>query len=1061
LTAGSSTTLALGAGDFTIETWVYLTSYNTNSSCVFDYRTNGGSPSNIPALFIGPSGILALYTNIPSGTLITGSTAVSLNTWTHLAIVRSGTATSNVKMYLNGVNIGSGTTTSTLGIETFAINNAALSPGNIYILNGYISNFRIVKGVAVYTGAFTPPTSPLAATQSAGTNISAITGTATSLLTCQSNRFKDNSTNAFAITVNGTPRVDPYFYPSGFTAPAASPGAALFNGTSQYLTSTTGTTVFQFGSNPYTIEGWVYQATRPARQWLCGGVFSGATYQVAINASGFIFGGVTGIGDLPAATIAVPLNAWTHFAIVRTSTSSSGGAYYINGVPAGTFTDSSNISGTNSAVNVGTTNNDGSIGINGYIGNFRIVKGTAVYTGAFTPPSGLLTQTGGTYPSLTNVVTGFSAANTSLLLAMSDSNYNSATNGVQNNTFIDESNYAFPITRNGTPTQGSITPYWPNGQWSNYFNGSSQLTLPNNAGFEIGAGDFSYEAFVYATVATNTYAQGILSYGIAGSVGSSVCTMQISSTGFFGVGYATGSALTLTDPASFPVNQWVHCVFCRSGSTLSIFVNGVRKATTTTSATVGTGGVMVIGGQWYVNESARQLQNGYISNARVLKGASAYDATLSTLTVPTAPLPTNTANQQLLTCYSNRFIDANTATTAKTINLSGTPTVQAFQPFSPTASYTTALYGGSGYFNGSTDYLTAPASSALTLTADFTIEFWVYSGAFASGASNPSLFNTSPASIFYESSGSNRGLCLFVGSAIITTATTVLPNNQWNHVVCVRSGSTVSMFVNGSRVGTNASFSSTADFSSAFINRYFGSAAGYLNGYMSNFRVVKGTAVYDPTLTTLTVPTAPVTAVTNTSLLLNFTNAGIYDAAAQNDVLTVGSAVTDTTTKQWSPSSTFLNGSANYLTMPATPQWAMSGDWTLEAWIYPTTVSGVQIIINTRNLSAVTSPVMYLNGSSLVIDTGAAPVISAGTISINSWQYVAATRSGNSWKLFINGGQVGSTTTNTTSYSTAYGCAIGRSSAGENFNGYIQDVRVTKGVARTITASPSAAFPTR
>jgi hypothetical protein len=139
----------------------------------------------------------------------------------------------------------------------------------------------------------------------------------------------------------------------------------------------------------------------------------------------------------------------------------------------------------------------------------------------------------------------------------------------------------------------------------------------------------------------------------------------------------------------------------------------------------------------------------------------------------------------------------------------------------------------------------------------------------------------------------------------------------------------------------------------------------------------------------------------------------------------------------------------------------MSGDWTFEAWIYPTTVTGVQIIINTRNISAVTSPVMYLNGSNLVIDTGAAAVVSAGTIIINSWQYVAATRSGNAWKLFINGGQVGSTTTNTTSYSTAYGCAIGRSSAGENFNGYIQDVRVTNGVARTITASPTAAFQTK
>ena len=45
----------------------------------------------------------------------------------------------------------------------------------------------------------------------------------------------------------------------------------------------------------------------------------------------------------------------------------------------------------------------------------RIVKGTAVYTGAFTPPSGKLTTTGGTYPSTTNVNTSITAGHTVFL----------------------------------------------------------------------------------------------------------------------------------------------------------------------------------------------------------------------------------------------------------------------------------------------------------------------------------------------------------------------------------------------------------------------------------------------------------------------------------------------------------------------------------------------------------------------------------------------------------------------------------------------------------------------
>ena len=72
---------------------------------------------------------------------------------------------------------------------------------------GYVSNFRVVKGVAVYTGTFTVPTAPLAATQSAGTNISAITGTQTSLLLNTvpgANFLQDSSSNAFTVTNNGS-----------------------------------------------------------------------------------------------------------------------------------------------------------------------------------------------------------------------------------------------------------------------------------------------------------------------------------------------------------------------------------------------------------------------------------------------------------------------------------------------------------------------------------------------------------------------------------------------------------------------------------------------------------------------------------------------------------------------------------------------------------------------------------------------------------------------------------------------------------------------------------------
>jgi len=277
------------------------------------------------------------------------------------------------------------------------------------------------------------------------------------------------------------------------------------------------------------------------------------------------------------------------------------------------------------------------------------------------------------------------------------------------------------------------------------------------------------------------------------------------------------------------------------------------------------------------------------------------------------------------------------------------------------------------------------------------------------------------------------------------------------------------MFVNGSRVGTNASFSSTADFSSAFINRYFESAAGYLNGYMSNFRVVKGTAVYDPTLTTLTVPTAPVTNVTNTSLLLNMTNAGIYDAAVQNVITTVSNAQASTTpTAQFPPTSMKFNGSTDYLLLPANPAFTLgTGDFTIELWIYPNSSVGTQGIVGISatatagdlgifyNFAGATNKVtLNCAGGTAATSTASAPT--------GQWTYVAFSRTSGSLKIYINGAL-----DKTVSYADNFNKAtlvVGRSYASLNqeyFNGSIQDLRITKGVGRTITASPTAPFPTR
>jgi hypothetical protein len=140
---------------------------------------------------------------------------MSTGIWYHVAIVRRLGTNS---IYLNGISYAN---------NTMAISNDSTGSGptigvngwnnlNTYF-NGYISTLRIVKGVAVYTGNFTVPISPLTIGQSAGTNIAALTtGTETSLLlsTTQAAPFADSSSYSNTISnVGGLSVVSqPNFY---------------------------------------------------------------------------------------------------------------------------------------------------------------------------------------------------------------------------------------------------------------------------------------------------------------------------------------------------------------------------------------------------------------------------------------------------------------------------------------------------------------------------------------------------------------------------------------------------------------------------------------------------------------------------------------------------------------------------------------------------------------------------------------------------------------------------------------------------------------------------------
>jgi hypothetical protein len=188
LTVPNNVALNPGTGSFTIEFWIYLNSATANASL---YRGQSGGAD----IFMNGSSKLS-FGQAGISTLIVDSVNMTTGAWVHIAAVKNGGA---ITLYKNGAVVGSTGSAPNLVTTT----TTYIGSNGTWYVNGWITNLRVVIGVGVYTGIFTRPTSPLALTQSSGTNISAITAGQTQLLlntTNDANFLKDSSTNNFTVT---------------------------------------------------------------------------------------------------------------------------------------------------------------------------------------------------------------------------------------------------------------------------------------------------------------------------------------------------------------------------------------------------------------------------------------------------------------------------------------------------------------------------------------------------------------------------------------------------------------------------------------------------------------------------------------------------------------------------------------------------------------------------------------------------------------------------------------------------------------------------------------------
>lgn len=145
---------AFGTGDFTIEMWIYFTGSASTARVIYDSAPISVNTTYPRILIAATTANLTYYAN--SAARISG-TAISTNTWYHIAVARSGTST---RMFIDGTQVGSTYTDSTNYLNNGGDRprigaNANTDSTQNFI--GYIDDVRTTKGAARYTANFTPP----------------------------------------------------------------------------------------------------------------------------------------------------------------------------------------------------------------------------------------------------------------------------------------------------------------------------------------------------------------------------------------------------------------------------------------------------------------------------------------------------------------------------------------------------------------------------------------------------------------------------------------------------------------------------------------------------------------------------------------------------------------------------------------------------------------------------------------------------------------------------------------------------------------------------------------
>jgi hypothetical protein len=226
----------------------------------------------------------------------------------------------------------------------------------------------------------------------------------------------------------------------------------------------------------------------------------------------------------------------------------------------------------------------------------------------------------------------------------------------------------------------------------------------------------------------------------------------------------------------------------------------------------------------------------------------------------------------------------------------------------------------------------------------------------------------------------------------------------------------------------------------------------------------------------MTVPTAPLTPVTNTALLTNMTNGAIFDNAMINDLETVNNAQISTSVKKFGTGSLNINGTVSYPSGTSrlrgvipNPNFSIgTGNFTVEGWFYQTDIgSTYQSILEINNHLGV-GGILFIGNTSgnacvYAADTGGGGFVAPQATTANVWQHIAFVRNNGTLRTYVNGVSTSSQPDFTLNIQCTIGLTVGCDRTGNGayfYYGYMDELRVSRYARYTANFTPpTVAFP--